>query len=235
MNIVANSRSGDETIIVKGATKSFEDKLLFSNGEFVIKYGENVALIGANGTGKSTILKILLGEEILDSGYIKLGSNVKIAYLPQNITFKNENMTVLEYFRLDINILEGMAREYLAKFMFCGEAVFKKLIYLSGGEKTRLKLSKLLYREVNLLILDEPTNHLDIDSIETLESALENFTGTVFFVSHDRYFINKISTRLIVLENKKFNSYLGDYDYYKSKQIEKESVGNKIVKKEKVG
>lgn len=236
LNFITNGRSGGEVIKVEGASKSFEDKVLFEDGEFLIRYKERSALIGPNGCGKSTLLKLLLKEEAIDKGTVELGANVKAAYLPQNITFEDEDMTVLECFRADIEILEGKAREYLSKFMFFGESVFKKVGNLSGGEKTRLKLSKLLYEDINLLILDEPTNHLDIDSIETLEEALEDFEGTIFFISHDRYFINKISDRIIELENKKFNNYLGNYDYYKikkkeSKQGEKE---DKIIKKEKV-
>ncbi|SMC26588.1 ATPase components of ABC transporters with duplicated ATPase domains [Clostridium acidisoli DSM 12555] len=227
LNIKVDGRSGEETIIAKDATKNFEDKVLFKNGDFLIKYGERVALIGANGAGKSTVIKILLEEEKLDSGEIKLGANAKVAYLPQNISFKDESITVLQCLREDINILEGKAREYLTKFMFFGESVFKKVSNLSGGEKTRLKLSKLLYEEVNLLILDEPTNHLDIQSIETLELALTNFLGTVFFISHDRYFINKIGDRIIALENKTFKTYLGNYDYYKLKKEEYEKNQNK--------
>ena len=138
------------------------------------------------------------------------------AYLPQKITFKDEGLTVLECFREDISILEGKAREYLSKYMFYGSSVFKKVRHLSGGEKIRLKLGKLLYEDVNLLILDEPTNHLDIDSIETFEEALEEFKGTIFFISHDRYFINKIGERVIAIEDNTFKSYPGNYDYYKS-------------------
>ncbi|MBL4931260.1 ribosomal protection-like ABC-F family protein [Clostridium paridis] len=220
LNLMLEERSGEEVIKVKEATKTFGNKELFINGEFNISYGEKVALIGANGCGKSTFLKILLGYENIDNGIIKLGESVRIAYLPQNIEFNNENTTILECFREDIQILEGKAREYLAKFMFFGESVYKKVGSLSGGEKTRLMLSKLLFNDVNLLILDEPTNHLDIDSIETLEEALEDFQGTIFFISHDRYFINKISNRIVELSDKQFVSYEGDFDYYKVKKDE---------------
>ena len=183
---------------------------------------------------------MLLGEEAPDKGTVELGANVKVGYLPQVITFDNEEYTVIQAFRDDISILEGQAREYLSKFMFFGNSVFKKVKALSGGERIRLKLSMLLYENINLLILDEPTNHLDIDSIETLEEALEEFKGTIFFISHDRYFINKIGERIIAIEDNKFKSYLGNYDYYKEIQdrvkLEKEINDlqkEKVIKKEK--
>ncbi|WP_160689933.1 ribosomal protection-like ABC-F family protein [Clostridium sp. C2-6-12] len=217
MNLIfkETERSGNETIKAEGLFKSFEDKVILKDVDLLINFGERVALIGPNGSGKTTLLKILLGEEEPDSGVVELGANVRVAYLPQQIIFKNEELTVLECFREDISMLEGKAREYLSKFMFYDKSVFKKVKHLSGGERIRLKLSKLLYEDVNLLILDEPTNHLDIDSIETFEEALEDFKGTIFFISHDRYFINKISERVIAIEDNAFRSYLGNYDYYK--------------------
>lgn len=224
ISLTEGDRSAQEVIKVRSASKRFEDKILFDEGDLLVRFKERVALIGANGSGKSTLLKTLLKEESLDSGVSEIGANVKLAYLPQNIIFNNEELTVLECFREDIEILEGKAREYLSKYMFFGETVFKKVKGLSGGERTRLKLSKLLYHEANLLILDEPTNHLDIDSIETLEDTLDEFKGTIFFISHDRYFINKMSNRIVALEGGKFNSYLGDYDYYKDKKNEKEEI-----------
>ena len=211
-----NSRSGNETVKALGLSKKFEDKVIFKDADLMINFGERTALIGPNGSGKSTFLKMLLGEEKPDDGVVELGASVSVAYLPQQITFRNEGLTVLESFREDIYILEGKAREYLSKFMFYGNSVFKKLKHLSGGEKIRLKLAMLLYEDVNLLILDEPTNHLDIDSIETFEEALEEFKGTILFISHDRYFINKIAQRVISIEDNGFKSYLGNYDYYKS-------------------
>jgi ATP-binding cassette, subfamily F, member 3 len=216
LNLKAAQRSGNETIKAKGLYKSFEDKVIFKDANLLVNYGERAALIGPNGSGKTTFLKMLLGEEQPNAGVVELGASVMAAYLPQKITFKNEELTVLECFREDIFILEGKAREYLSKFMFYGSSVFKKVRHLSGGEKIRLKLAKLLYENVNLLILDEPTNHLDIDSIETFEEALEEFKGTIFFISHDRYFINKIGERVIAVENNGFKSYPGNYDYYKS-------------------
>ncbi|MEH7247375.1 ABC-F family ATP-binding cassette domain-containing protein [Neobacillus niacini] len=209
-------RSGNETIKAIGLSKRYQDKIILKNADLMVHYGERVGLVGPNGSGKTTFLKMLLGEEQPDQGVVELGANVLAAYLPQKITFKDEEQTVLEAFREDISILEGKAREYLSKFMFYKKSPYKKVKHLSGGERIRLKLAMLLYQDINLLILDEPTNHLDIDSIETLEEALEDFKGTIFFISHDRYFINKIGERIIAVEGQRFNSYAGNYDYYKN-------------------
>ncbi|WP_291570524.1 ABC-F family ATP-binding cassette domain-containing protein [Clostridium sp. UBA4548] len=227
-------RSGSNVIKGSKICKSFNDKVILSKAELNIYYGERVALIGPNGSGKTTFLKMLLGNMNMDSGILEIGANVKHAYLPQEITFSNEDCTVIECFREDRNILEGKAREYLSKFMFFGKTVYQKVKHLSGGEKVRLKLSMLLYDAINLLILDEPTNHLDIESIETLETALEDFNGTIFFISHDRYFINKVCDRIIALEDNKLVSYSGNYDFYKNSKLQlllSKSVDSDITKK----
>lgn len=226
------TRTGKETIKAINVSKGYPGKELIAHGNMLISYGERVALLGRNGSGKTTLLKMLLGEEKPDRGVIALGANVKAAYLPQYITFNNEEMTVLECFREDIQILEGQAREYLAKFMFFGDCVFDRVNYLSGGERIRLKLAKLLFQDINLLILDEPTNHLDIYSIEALESAFEAFDGTIFFISHDRYFINKIGHRIVAIEDKTLQNYAGNYDFYKKNR--KTSLENQAIKSEGV-
>lgn len=208
-------RSGNIVIKAKDLKKAYGEKILFEDGEVQIYYGERVALIGQNGSGKTTFLRMLLGEETTDNGSIEFGSSVKAAYLPQQPAFTDEEMTVLECFREDISILEGAAREYLSKFLFFGSTVFKRIKYLSGGERVRLMLAKLIFHEANLLILDEPTNHLDTTSIENIESTLEAFKGTVFYISHDRYFINKTAGRILSLEDRKLISYEGNYDAYK--------------------
>ncbi|WP_175991457.1 ribosomal protection-like ABC-F family protein [Bacillus sp. Marseille-Q1617] len=241
IDFTASERSGNETVKAIGLSKRFLDKVIFKDAELMIHFGERVGLIGSNGSGKTTFLKMLFGEEQPNAGMVELGANVKPAYLPQKIVFSNEELTVLEAFREDISILEGKAREYLAKFMFYKGSVFKKVKHLSGGERIRLKLAMLLFRDINLLILDEPTNHLDIESIETLEEALEEFKGTIFFISHDRYFINKMSERVVAIEDHGFKSYTGNYDDYreegekiKIRQLIKEPV-EKVKKPQRKG
>lgn len=147
--------------------------------------------------GKSTLVRIILGEDTNYKGEVKVASSVKIGYIPQEIIFKNEEETILNYFMYDYNDSETKARTYLAKYMFCGNSVFKRLNELSGGERVRLLLAKLVLQETNFLILDEPTNHLDIGSRELLEETLQEYTGTILFVSHDRYFAEKIAKREI--------------------------------------
>lgn len=226
LDFAGTGRSGKDVVSIKGLCKSFGDKKVLEDLCLEVKYGQSTALIGDNGSGKSTIIKILLGEAEEDCGEVKLGASTKVGYLPQNITFNNEDLTVLEAFREDISILEGPARGILAKFLFYGESVFKKVKNLSGGEKSRLKLCKLIQNDINLLILDEPTNHLDIDSRENLEEALMEFTGTILFISHDRFFINKLAETICEIEDKKITNYNGDYEYYLEKK--NEFKGNKI-------
>jgi ATP-binding cassette, subfamily F, member 3 len=233
LNFNDATRSGKETIKAIGLEKRYEDKVIFDGADLMIHYGERVGIVGPNGSGKTTFLKMLVGEEQPDAGVVELGANVMAAYLPQKIEFENEELTVLECFREGISIVEGKAREYLAKFMFYKKSVFKKVKFLSGGERIRLKLAMLMFQDINLLILDEPTNHLDIDSIETLEAALEDFKGTIFFISHDRYFINKIGERVIAIEDFGLKSYQGNYDDYKREKaiIEPAPVLNEKIEK----
>lgn len=219
-------RSGNVVVKARELRKAYGEKILFNEAEAEIYFRERVAMIGQNGSGKTTFLKMLLKEITPDQGSIEFGSNVKLAYLPQNLTFQNEEITLLECFREDISILEGAAREYLSRFLFFGSTVFKRVKYLSGGERVRLMLSKLLFTDVNLLILDEPTNHLDTVSIENIENTLEAFKGTVFYISHDRYFINKTATRVLELNQGKLKSYDGNYDAYKA---EKEKLEGSFV------
>ncbi|MGH4122829.1 MAG: ribosomal protection-like ABC-F family protein [Clostridium sp.] len=234
LNFKTTDRAGYEIIKVCDLSKSFDNKVIFKDAKLYVTLGERIALIGSNGSGKTTFLKMLLNETTVDNGEVALGANVKVGYLPQNIIFNNEEDTVIECFRENKSILEGKAREHLAKFMFFGKEAFKKVKHLSGGERVRLKLSTLLYDEINLLILDEPTNHLDIDSMETLEEALEDFKGTIFFVSHDRYFINKVCNRVVAIEKNNFVNYLGNYDHYKNKKNElcKSITQPRIIKKD---
>ena len=212
--------SGNDVLSVENLEKSY-NTLLFKNISFEIKRGEHVAIIGDNGTGKTTILKIINGLVDADSGMIKLGTNVHIGYYDQeqhNLT--DENTLFEEIANSYPNMTNTKIRNTLAAFMFTGEDVFKRVSDLSGGEKGRLSLAKLMLSEANLIILDEPTNHLDMASKEILENAINNYTGTVLYVSHDRYFINQTASRILELTSTKLINYLGNYDYYEEKKEE---------------
>ena len=210
--------SGNDVLTVTGLTKSFTTTL-FSNLDFEIKRGEHVALIGDNGTGKTTILKIINGLVDADAGVIKLGTNVHIGYYDQeHHNLSDENTLFEEISNAYPNMNNTKIRNTLAAFMFTGDDVFKRVSDLSGGEKGRLSLAKLMLSEANLIILDEPTNHLDMTSKEILENAINNYTGTVLYVSHDRYFINQTAQRILELTNTKLINYLGNYDYYEEKR-----------------
>lgn len=215
----SSDRSANEALVLSDISKSFGDKDVLKKVDMDIRFGEFVGLLGKNGSGKSTIFKIIMDRMTPDSGTKNIGSRVKIAYLDQNVEFENENMTVIEMFRDIFECKEIEARSKLAGSLFFGEDVFKKVSSLSGGEKTRLKLCILMNSDVNFLLFDEPTNHLDIDSREMLELALESFKGTMLFISHDRYFINKIADRIDYLEDGSIKSYIGGYDYFLEKFI----------------
>ncbi|MCH4888135.1 ABC-F family ATP-binding cassette domain-containing protein [Acidaminobacter sp. JC074] len=232
LDLSFEDRSGKEAIIIENLSKSYDKKIL-DNISHLIGYGDHVALVGGNGSGKSTLIKLLMGLTSPDSGTIRLGANVKAGYLPQHISFHNEDLSVLDLFRETFVIHEGPAREYLSKYMFYGKDVFTEVKGLSGGERIRLKLAMLLYNKVNMLILDEPTNHLDIETIETLEKALENFEGTLLFVSHDRYFINRLAKKCLALKDGRLLSF-DDYKAYRKSLVRKaeiKPVVKKVVKK----
>ncbi|MCT4598667.1 MAG: ABC-F type ribosomal protection protein [Vallitalea sp.] len=225
MNLVLSPRiiSGNDVLTANNISKSFDDKHLFSNINFNIKRGEKVALIGDNGTGKTTLFRMITNQIGTDNGDIISGAKVKIGYYDQEHTTLNPNYNLIEEISDAYpNMNVGHIRNTLAAFLFTGDDVFKKISTLSGGEKGRLTLAKLMLSNANFLLLDEPTNHLDIVSKEILESAISNYTGTVLFISHDRYFINKVSTRVLELTPDIFNSYLGNYDYFITKKLEEE-------------
>lgn len=214
-----NVVSGNDVLTISGLSKSFDDVTLFDNIDIEIKRGERVALIGNNGTGKTTILKLINGIIEPDSGSIYLGAKVNIGYYDQEHHVLDSDKTIFDEIRdayPDLN--NTQIRNTLAAFLFTNEDVFKYIRDLSGGEKGRVSLAKLMLSNANFLILDEPTNHLDIVSKEILENALNNYTGTVLFVSHDRYFINAAATRIIELSNKTVVNYIGNYDYYLEKR-----------------
>lgn len=217
-----NITSGKDVLSVEGLTKAFPGNELFSGIDLEIKRGERVALIGDNGTGKTTMLKIITGKLAADAGTVRLGANVHIGYYDQEQQLLSEEKTLFEEIQDAYpNLNNTKVRSVLAAFLFTGEeTVTKRVADLSGGERGRLSLAKLMLSEANFLILDEPTNHLDMVSKEILEQALNQYTGTVFFVSHDRYFINQTATRILDLTGKTIVNYIGNYDYYLEKQAE---------------
>ena len=219
--------SGNDVLSVENFGKSFGENHLFEHISFDIRRGERVAVIGKNGTGKTTLLKILCEMETADYGQAKLGTNVEIGYYDQEHNVLHEEKTIFDEIHDDYPDLNNTKiRNVLAAFLFTDDDVYKKISLLSGGEKGRVSLAKLMLSKANFLLLDEPTNHLDIDSKEILEDALNRYTGTVFYVSHDRYFINKTATRIMELPEKKLLSYDGNYSYYLEK---KEIVENRYL------
>lgn len=214
-----NVVSGNDVLTIRELSKSFDGVTLFDNIDIDIKRGERVALIGNNGTGKTTILKLINGIIEPDSGSIYLGAKVNIGYYDQEHHVLDPDKTIFDEIRDSYPDLNNtQIRNTLAAFLFTNEDVFKYIRDLSGGERGRVSLAKLMLSNANFLILDEPTNHLDIVSKEILENALNNYTGTVLFVSHDRYFINAAATRIIELSNKSVVNYIGNYDYYLEKR-----------------
>lgn len=205
---------GDEVLVADDVSKAFGEKQLFSSLELLIRGGERVALIGDNGCGKSTLVKLIMGEETPDTGYLYRGPAVRTAYLPQIVAFTDESRSALDTMLYDCGCQPQEARDRLAAFGFRGEDVFTPVGALSGGEKSRLRLCMLMGSDINFLILDEPTNHLDISSREWMEDALSDYEQTLLFVSHDRYFIEKFATRIWALNDGKITDYRGTYNEY---------------------
>lgn len=213
--------SGNDVLSVEGLSKQFDGQILFRDVSFDIRRGEHVAIIGDNGTGKTTLLKILNQVVPADSGSFTLGTKVNIGYYDQEHHVLHDEKTIFQEISDDYPTLTNTEiRNTLAAFQFTGDDVFKEISSLSGGEKGRVSLAKLMLSEANFLILDEPTNHLDITSKEILEEALNNYSGTVLYVSHDRYFINQTASRILELVNQTFVNYIGNYDYYLEKREE---------------
>lgn len=228
LQLEPEKESGNDVLTVENLSKSFPGQVLFSGLNFDVKRGERVAIIGANGTGKTTILKILNNLADPDTGLIRLGSNVQIGYYDQEHHVLHMDKTVFEEISDAFpNLTETRIRNVLAAFLFTGDDVFQQIKTLSGGERGRVSLAKLMLTGANFLILDEPTNHLDITSKEILEHALVNYSGTVLYVSHDRYFINQTATRILELVHNTFVNYIGNYDYYLEK---KDELTAKVVK-----
>ena len=211
------SRTGRVVLEMEDVSYGYEDgETLLNDVELVVERGERVALLGPNGTGKSTIMRLATGELEVRGGIVRLGNNVVPAYQDQQLDRLDLNKTVLEEAMAATGFDAPETRELLGAFLFSGEDVFKKVSALSGGEKNRLSLAEIVVSGANLLILDEPTNNLDIPAREALEDALATYRGTLFFISHDRYFLRKLATRVVELEKGKLNSYLGGYDYYRA-------------------
>ncbi len=218
---------GDEVLSIKGLGKSFGGRTLFSGVDLEAQGGERIALLGDNGTGKSTLIRILMGEEEPDVGKLRKGPTVKVGYLPQIIHFEHPERSLVDTMLYDLDCTAQAARDRLASFKFRGEDVFKPVSALSGGEQSRLRLCMLMDSKINLLILDEPTNHLDIQSREWIEEAVEEYEGNLLFVSHDRYFIDRFATRIWMLEDGKITDFKGTYqEYLAAKEKGRLSVGN---------
>ncbi len=212
--------SGRDVLHIENLSKSFGSLHLFSDLSFDLRRGEHVAIIGDNGTGKTTLLKILNQMEEADTGFFRLGTNVEIGYYDQEQQLLHPEKTLFEEISDEYPFMDNTRiRNVLAAFLFKGDDVFKQIKSLSGGEKGRLSLAKLMLSNTNFLILDEPTNHLDIASKEILEDALNNYSGTLLYVSHDRYFINRTASGILELCGNQFHYYDGNYDYYLEKRI----------------
>ena len=220
----ARRRSGDDVLKARGLAKSFEGRRLFENFDLHLRAGDRVAIIGPNGVGKSTLLNIIARKLKADAGEVEFGANVDLGYYEQHQTGLDPEKDVLNelwdaFPRLDLD----RVRSVLALFLFTGDDVYNKVGMLSGGEKGRVSLCKLMLKRDNLLLLDEPTNHLDMDSREVLEGALEDFDGTILAVSHDRYFINRVANRVIEMRPDGVREYLGNYDDYLEKKRREEA------------
>lgn len=236
MDLESSERSGKDVVLMKEVSKSFGSKHLFQNVSMHIQFRDRTSIVGDNGTGKSTLVKMILGELEPDAGEIRKGSNLKIGYLSQHVFSNADDQSIIDTFREGLTITEGEARHILAGFLFYGHTVFRKVSQLSGGERMRLRLAQLMHRDINFLILDEPTNHLDIESREVLEEALEEFNGTILAVSHDRYFINRIFSKIYWIDQKELHYYEGNYDWARKKMEEKRKVEIEVpaVKKAKI-
>ncbi len=233
LNFQMTNRSGKQVLTVHNLNLSIEDKTLLEQVSFDVLFKDRICLMGKNGCGKSTLIKYMIdlyNGKRQEKNDIKIGSNVLIGYIPQIIEFEDDNKTLLEIARKTFNGTETQLRSSLAKFLFYGNDVFKRINMLSGGEKVRLKLFELMQQNINFLIMDEPTNHIDITTREVLESALSEFQGTILLISHDRYFINEIAKKILYVEDKNIIEYLGNYDEYRNKKEKKLSLNNRNIR-----
>ena len=221
--------SGNDVIQIRDMSMGFGDRILFKDLNLDIYRGEKVALIGPNGIGKSTLFKIIMEELTPLTGDVKLGTNVNVSYFHQEQkTLNLDNSIIDEIWEDNPNLTQTQIRTMLGAFLFENEDVFKQISSLSGGERARVAILKLILSKANFLLLDEPTNHLDIDSKEVLEEALNNYTGTIFTISHDRYFLNTVVDKILVLNEDGVTEYLGNYDYYMAKKKESEEIAANV-------
>ncbi|WP_429843441.1 ribosomal protection-like ABC-F family protein [Brevibacillus sp. FIR094] len=232
LQFMKTDRSGQDVLKATGVQKTFGGKQLFTDASFLLRFGERKALLGPNGCGKSTLIRMLLGELEPDAGTLKIGSSVKVGYLSQQALEGDQNQRLIDVFREVARVTEPEARHLLARFMFYGEQVFKRIGQLSGGERMRLRLAQMMHQEINLLILDEPTNHLDIEARETLEEALVDFRGSLFIISHDRYFLQKMADGVFWVENKRLVHDVGSYEEAREKQ--KQRIAARASKPEEI-
>ncbi len=219
----SSGRSGKEVLVLDAVSAGYDGRPLFESVNLDLRYRDRVALVGKNGIGKSTLLNVVLGTMEPLSGSLKLGAKVKIGFLEQDIRFEAPDRSVLAFFNAETGLSEGICRSKLARFLFMGEDVFKTVAHLSGGEKVRLKLALMMEEGINLLIMDEPTNHVDISSREMLELALDNFDGTVLFISHDRYLINRLATRIADLSPSGIEMFDSTYEAYRTQKKKRDT------------
>jgi ATP-binding cassette subfamily F protein 3 len=216
LSLGIQKRSGEMVVEAVGVAKSFSGHVLFTNVDFSIRWGEHVAIVGPNGSGKTTLIKIILGLETPTRGHVNLGANLIISYFDQEQRGLDDRKTIYDELDESTDLTREETMYLLAKLLFRGDRAFREIHNLSGGERNRVMLSKLVYTKANFLILDEPTNHLDIPSIEILEEALAEFQGTVILVSHDRRLLTKVAHRIIELDHDNARLYPGGYEYYLS-------------------
>lgn len=211
----SSDRTGNDVLVIDNVSKKFGDKQIIKDANLKMRFKDRIGIIGNNGCGKTTLIKMILGQEPVDNGIIKWGTNLKVGYLSQNINFEDANTSILDYYCNNFDVSPTEARNQLAKILFTGNDVFKKIGSLSGGEKKRLQLSVLMGKNPNFIILDEPTNHLDLSSREILEENLEQFEGNLLIVSHDRYFLNKLTSRSWVFDSGHIVNVDGNYEYFR--------------------
>ncbi|MEO3947766.1 ribosomal protection-like ABC-F family protein [Gorillibacterium sp. CAU 1737] len=221
-DLTMTERSGRKALVIEELTKGYGERTLLNRVNVELEYGEKIGLVGTNGSGKTTLFRLVLGQTPPDTGLVRLGSQVEVGYLAQEAVPDDHKENVLAFYRKETQMEEGAARNKLARYLFYGQDVFKPVSALSGGEWTRLRLALLVERKPNLLLLDEPTNHLDIPSREALEEMLEDFAGSILFISHDRYLINKLAQKVWALKEGSLTTYYGNYDAYKEKLSQQE-------------